>query len=139
MRINDYNLKWEYKLKICSRNDSTTNNFAKLRHMALTQCPITHDFDLIEEDNFLLMDTGCPLFGSKTTFCFDVLYCKITNEQQGLATLLEGAGLAFDIVFKFSKIDYGCFKAVKLVKNVIIVINGVPTIYLWKKNEEKKL
>ena len=27
----------------------------------------------------------------------------------------------------------------KLVKNVKIVINGVPTIYLWKKNEEKRL
>ena len=40
-------------------------------------------------------------------------------------------------MFKFSKIDYGCFKAVKLVKNVKIVINGVPTIYLWKENEEK--
>ena len=55
----------------------------------------------------------------------------------GLATLLEGAGLAFDIQ-KCSKFNYGCFKAVKLVKNVIIVINGVPTIYLWKKNEEKR-
>ena len=73
----------------------------------------------------------------------------------GLATLLEGAGLAFDIqkCSKFQKSmmiylsriirrsrhqlkigDYtnyvggiahdGCFKAVKLVKNVIIVING---------------
>ena len=40
-------------------------------------------------------------------------------------------------MFKFSKIDYGCFKNVKLVKNVIKAINGVPTIYLWKKNEEK--
>ena len=42
-------------------------------------------------------------------------------------------------MFKISKINYGCFKAVKLVGNVIIVINGVPTIYLWKKNEEKRL
>ena len=38
-----------------------------------------------------------------------------------LATLLEGAGLAFDIlkVFKISKINYGCFKALKLVKKVL--------------------
>ena len=34
---------------------------------------------------------------------------------------------------KCSKIIYGCFKAMKLVKKVIIVINGVPTIYLWRK------
>ena len=55
--------------------------------------------------------------------------------------LLEGAGLAFDIskVFKISKINYGCFKTVKLVKKVIIVINGVPTSYLWRKNQEKGL
>ena len=26
----------------------------------------------------------------------------------------------------------------KLVGNVILVMNGVPTIYLWKKNEEKR-
>ena len=50
-----------------------------------------------------------------------------------LETLLKGAGLAFHIskVLKNSKIHYGCFKAVKLVKKVIIVINGVSTIYLW--------
>ena len=32
-------------------------------------------------------------------------------------------------MLKFSEINYGCFKAVKLVKNVLIVINGVPTSY----------
>ena len=38
-----------------------------------------------------------------------------------LATLLEGAGLAFDIlkVLKIPKINYGCFKAVKLVKKSV--------------------
>ena len=41
-------------------------------------------------------------------------------------------------MFKFSEINYGWFKAMKLVKNVIIVINGVPTSCLWMKNEEKK-
>ena len=41
--------------------------------------------------------------------------------QRGLATLLEGAGLAFDILksFKISKFNYGCFKAVNLVKRVL--------------------
>ena len=45
-------------------------------------------------------------------------------------SLTEGAGLAFDIskVLKISKINYGCFKAVKLVKKVIIMINEVSTI-----------
>ena len=36
-------------------------------------------------------------------------------------------------MIKISKIDYGCFKNAKLVKKVKIVLNGVPTIYLWKK------
>ena len=42
--------------------------------------------------------------------------------SKGLATLLEGVGLAFDIqkCSKFSEINYGYFKAVKLVKNVYI-------------------
>ena len=40
-------------------------------------------------------------------------------------------------MFKFSEINYGCFKAEKLVNNAIIVRNGVPTSYLWTKNEEK--
>ena len=41
--------------------------------------------------------------------------------QRGLATLLEGVGLAFDILkpFKISKFNYGCFKAVNLVKRVL--------------------
>ena len=57
---------------------------------------------------------------------------KLTNIKHilMLETLLKGAGLAFHIskVLKNSKIHYGCFKAVKLVKKVIIVINGVSTI-----------
>ena len=58
----------------------------------------------------------------------------------GLATLPEGPGLAFDIlkVFKILKINYGCFKTVKLVKKVIIVINGVPTNYLLRKKSVKR-
>ena len=50
-----------------------------------------------------------------------------------LATLLEGVNNEF---FKVNFKSYVlfkncCFKAVKLVKKVIIVINGVSTIYLW--------
>ena len=41
-------------------------------------------------------------------------------------------------MFKFSELNYGCFKAVKLVKNELIVINGVPNSCLWTKNEEKR-
>ena len=57
----------------------------------------------------------------------------------GLATLPKGPGLAFDIlkVFKILKINYGCFKTVKLVKKVIIVINRVPTNYLLRKKIRK--
>ena len=42
---------------------------------------------------------------------------------KGLVTLLEGVGLAFDFkkCSNFSEINYRCFKAVKLVNNVIIV------------------
>ena len=32
---------------------------------------------------------------------------------------------------------FGGLKCEKLVKYVIKVINGVPTTYLWRKNEEK--
>ena len=54
------------------------------------------------------------------------------KQKIGLATLLEGAGLAFDIlkVFKNSKINYGCFKAVKLVKKV--KIGGLKCVKLVK-------
>ena len=60
------------------------------------------------------------------------LVTNITSESRGLVTLLEGVGLVFDIQkgLKFQKIKYGCFKAVKLVKKVIILVYGVPTIYM---------
>ena len=61
------------------------------------------------------------------------------KQKIGLATLLEGAILAFDFlkVFKNSKINYGCFKAVKLVKKVIFVfqiskIGGLKCVKLVK-------
>ena len=42
------------------------------------------------------------------------------SKTESLATLFKDAGLAFDIlkVLKISKFNYGCFKAVKLVKRV---------------------
>ena len=40
-------------------------------------------------------------------------------------------------MIKTSKFKCGGKKAVKLVKNVIIVISDVSTIYLWKKNDAK--
>ena len=51
------------------------------------------------------------VFGSPTYQDFK------TYQSDGLATLLEGVGLAFDFqkCSNFPKIDYGCFKAVKLV------------------------
>ena len=57
-----------------------------------------------------------------------------------LATLLEGVNNKFFKVNfkKYILFKNGCFKAVKLVKKVILVINGVSTIYLWTKNEEKR-
>ena len=63
----------------------------------------------------------------------------VKTKASGLATLPEGPGLAFDIlkVFKILKINYGCFKTVKLVKKVIIVINRVPTNYLLRKKIRK--
>ena len=62
---------------------------------------------------------------------------KITS--QGLATLIEGAGCFF---FKVnSKVNSFILlwwkKCEKLAKKWIIVINGVSTNYLWKKNQEK--
>ena len=49
----------------------------------------------------------------------DICMTSFTNIPLGqLATLLEVAGLAFDIskVLKISKINYKCFNSVKLVK-----------------------
>ena len=36
-------------------------------------------------------------------------------------------------VFKISKINYGCFKAVKLIKKVVLGIKGVLTTFFWGK------
>ena len=60
--------------------------------------------------------------------------------NRGLATLLEGVNnKIFKVNFKkYILFKNGCFKAVKLVKKVILVINGVSTTYLWTKNEEKR-
>ena len=57
--------------------------------------------------------------------------------RHGLATLLEGVNNKF---FKVNFKNYilfknYCFKAVKLVKKVILVINGVSTIYFGMKND----
>ena len=56
-----------------------------------------------------------------------------------LATLLEGAGYFFNIskVNSQTFILLWCKKCEKLEKEVILVINGVSTTYLWRKNEEK--
>ena len=58
----------------------------------------------------------------------------------GLATLL----LKGPVTFSLKIVNFNSFillwwkKCVKLVKKVILVINEVPTTYLWKKNEEKR-
>ena len=74
------------------------------------------------------------------SFLFTEGSLKVENKEHWLATLLEGVNNKFFKVNfkKYILFKNGCFKAVKLVKKVILVINGVSTTYLWTKNEEKR-
>ena len=77
---------------------------------------------------YRLTDSTCTivLHENKTRVETSVSPKNITDlqrklkEEKKLATLLKGAGLAFDMlkVLKISKINNGCFKAVKLVKKL---------------------
>ena len=65
---------------------------------------------------------------------------RLTSIGINVYYLLEGVNNKFFKVNfkKYILFKNGCFKAVKLVKKVILVINGVSTIYLWTKHEEKR-
>ena len=66
---------------------------------------------------------------------YRILFVRNTVER--LATLLEGVAYFFNIskVNSQTFIVSWCKKCEKLEKEVILVINGVPTTYLWRKNE----
>ena len=68
---------------------------------------------------------------------YRILFVRNTVER--LATLLKGVGYFFNIskVNSQTFIVLWCKKCEKLEKEVILVINGVPTTCLWRKNEEK--
>ena len=60
--------------------------------------------------------------------------------RAGLATLLEGAGYLFSqFQVQIQIIFFYGVLSVKSCKKVTLVTSEVPTIKLWKKNEEKGL
>ena len=107
-------------------------------------CPvrlILENFRIFESKmskNFKFTRYSGPVFGNtKEWKLFLAFQEKVSN--CGLATLLEGAGYFFNIskVNSQTFILLWCKKCEKLEKEGILVINGVSTTYLWRKNEEK--